>query len=230
MLDGALRHHRGERREGRYLGGQRHCLVHQAVVRDEPLEQAHAQRLFGLDGPAAENQIEGVACAHDARKEVRHPCVRGERAFDEDRLETRVFGAEADIAGQGEGHSGACRHAVHCRDRGLINEVDGPRLAADPAVFVHHLLPGELLFGRWPRAGEVGAAAEAAPGACPDHGTHIVAALQLGADLKQLQLETAVQRVQLFGSVEGDGRNVVCDFQNEVFVGHGDLPACSRAS
>lgn len=220
-LDDAAGHDGGDRRERGDLAGDGAGFVEQAFVRDESLEEADAEGFGGIDGTTGEDEVEGVALADDAREEIAHAGIWGEVALDEDGFEAGVLAADADIAGEGEGESGACGDAVDGGDGRLVDVVDGAGLPADPALFIGELLPGDMLGRFGGRAGDVGAGAEAAAGAGEDDGADGVVLLQGGTDVEDLSLEGAVERVEFFRPLEGDGCDVVRDFEDQVLEGHG---------
>ena len=153
--------------------------------------------------------------------EPAHTGVRREVPFEEDAAEAGVLGANAQVAAKGHAHARAGAHAVHGGDGGLVEVVDGHRLAADPAPLVEPFVLGDgALFASGRRAGDVGAGAEAAAGARDDDGPDAVIGAGFGEDREEVLLEAAAEGVEPLGAVEGDHGDVVLPVVEKVFVGH----------
>jgi hypothetical protein len=172
---------------------------------DHALHQADAQRLRGRDAHAGEDHLERLAASHEPRQPLRAAAARDDGQVDLGEPELRVFGGDADVAGQGQLEAAAEGVAADRRDDRLGAPI---HLAAEV-----HAPPRLAELGGHRRLQElpdVGARREGLVAAARDHHrAHGVVGAQSREDLEQLAAHGLVHGVVHVGAVQGDGGHPV---------------------
>ena len=151
------------------------AVVEQLVPRRQPVQEADAHRLLGVEAPAREHELGRHRRPDDARQQVARPDVaRRQSHLDEVRREERVVARDPQVAGERQASPPPTAAPCTAATTGCARLADREHQLGD--VLLHHLHEAHRTAVAGARAAlvaarHVGAGAEAAPGAGQHDGT-----------------------------------------------------------
>lgn len=221
VADQALGLGEGEGRAGGQARGEFADLGLQLVIGDHFADQAGVQRALGVPQFVEEQQALGRFAADQPRQVPAGAGIRAVGHAGVAGLEARRGAGDAEVAAQGQVHAGADGGAVDRGDGRLVQAVQAGHQGVGgfgPAVGFQLA----ARFGLGP-FGEVGAGAEAAALAGQHDDAHgRVDGVGVEQRVQVLQRGN-VQRVALFGAVQGDPGDAVLDPAERGCVSHAGL-------
>src|SRR6516165_1867891 len=162
-VDQSPRYGDGFGRQRRDLPRRLHDLVLDLARRNDDVDETDRLRLLGVHRPAHDEQREGTARAHQARREQARTCFRHHPELGEGRGESRIGRRDHIVEMQEHGHADADRNPLDASDHRLFG-------MHQPAQETPHRRPQALhVLGRVQEIVEIAAGGEYVPSARDHH-------------------------------------------------------------